>query len=120
MKTIFAVDDNDTNLLMVERALENHYLVMTMPSAVKMFALLGKFTPDLILLDIEMPEMDGVEALQRLKSNESWNKIPVMFLTGRTDSAIEAQGFEMGVVDFVTKPFSTPVLLNRIKTHLNQ
>jgi len=119
MKTIFAVDDSDTNLAMAEEALEAHYRLMTMPSAAKMFTLLDKFTPDLILLDIEMPEMNGIEALQRLKCSPLYEEIPVIFLTGRTDSAIEAYGFELGAVDFITKPFSAPVLLNRIKTHLN-
>ncbi len=117
MKTIFVVDDSDTNLSMAEEALDRLYRVMTMPSAAKMFSLLAKMTPDLILLDIEMPEMDGFEALNRLKSESLWANIPVVFLTGRTDAAVEVHGFEMGAVDFITKPFSAPVLINRIKTH---
>ncbi|MCL2440715.1 MAG: response regulator [Treponema sp.] len=119
MKTIFVVDDSDTNLSMAEAALENQYRVMTMPSAAKMFTLLEKVLPDLILLDIEMPEMDGFEALKKLKSINAFASLPVMFLTGRNDPDIEARGFEMGAVDFVTKPFSAPVLLNRMKTHLD-
>ncbi|MDR0442209.1 MAG: response regulator [Treponema sp.] len=119
LKTIFVVDDSDTNLSMAETALEDHYRVMTMPSAAKMFALLERVVPDLILLDIEMPEMDGFEALRRLKSKDTMSDIPVMFLTGRTDVAVEAHGFELGAVDFVAKPFSASVLLNRIKTHLD-
>jgi len=118
MKTIFAVDDSDTNLSIVKKSLEKSYRVLTMPSAAKMFALLERITPDLILLDVEMPEMNGFEALVCLKSNPSHKDIPVIFLTSYTDTKIEAQGFELGVVDFITKPFSTPVLLNRIKTHL--
>jgi len=89
-----------------------------MLSAAKMFALLEKVTPDLILLDIEMPEMSGFEALICLKANPSHKNIPVIFLTGYTDDSVEARGFELGVVDFIAKPFSTPVLLNRIKMHL--
>ena len=119
MKTIFVVDDSDTNLSMAEAALEDQYRVMTMPSAAKMFLLLEKIMPDLILLDIEMPETDGFQALKRLKSRDAWAGIPVMFLTGRTDAAVEVLGFEMGAIDFVTKPFSAPVLLNRIKSHLD-
>jgi putative two-component system response regulator len=84
-----------------------------------MFALLEKIKPDLILLDILMPEMDGFEALQGLKNNASYAAIPVIFLTGMADPVTEARGFELGVVDFITKPFSEPVLLNRIKTHLD-
>jgi len=119
MKTIFVVDDSDTNLSIVEDALEKKYQVMTLPSAEKMFTLLEKITPDLILLDIEMPDINGFEALLCLKANPLHSDIPVIFLTGYTDSAVEAHGFELGVVDFISKPFSTPVLLNRIKTHLD-
>ncbi|MCL2264689.1 MAG: response regulator [Treponema sp.] len=119
MKTVFVVDDSDTNLSMAEAALEHHYRVMTMPSAAKMFALLEKIIPDLILLDIEMPDMDGFTALKKLKKMHSYAALPVMFLTGRNDPEVEVLGFEMGAVDFVTKPFSAAVLINRIRTHLD-
>jgi putative two-component system response regulator len=119
LKTVFVVDDSDTTLTLVETALEDHYRVMTMASASKMFTLLEKVKPDLILLDIEMPEMDGLSALKKLKTDSSFANIPVMFLTGYTDTSIEVSGFEMGAVDFVTKPFSAAVLLNRIRTHLD-
>ena len=118
-KTIFIVDDNDTNLSIAKEALKDLYRVMTMPSAAKMFSLLEKITPDMIVLDIAMPDMDGFEALQRLKGNREQADIPVIFLTGMTDTDVEVRGFEMGVIDFITKPFSGPVLVNRIKTHLN-
>jgi len=118
-RTIFVVDDNDTNLSMAEEALEDQYRVLTLPSASKMFTLLEKITPDLILLDIEMPEMNGFEALRRLKTTPSTASIPVIFLTSMNDAATEVHGFQLGVVDFVSKPFSAPVLLNRIRSHLN-
>jgi len=119
MKTIFVVDDSDTNLSMAEKALDKLYRVMTMPSAAKMFSFLEKILPDLILLDIEMPDTDGFTALEKLKSNNSWTNIPVVFLTGRTDTEVEVRGFQNGAVDFILKPFSEPVLVNRIRTHLN-
>jgi putative two-component system response regulator len=119
MKKIFVVDDNLTNLLKAKNTLKDRYEVLTMSSAMKMFALLEKITPDLIMLDIKMPEMDGFEALACLKSNSSYSDIPIIFLTSNTDAAIEARGFELGVIDFITKPFSPPVLINRIKTHLD-
>jgi len=119
LKTIFAVDDSDTNLSLAKKALENYYRILTMPSAAKMFELLEKIIPDLILLDIEMPDMNGVEAFKKLKTNHVHGQIPVIFLTGRNDTAIEARCFELGAMDFITKPFSAPVLLNRIKTYLN-
>jgi len=118
-KTIFVVDDNGTSLTIAEEALKKQYRVITISSAAKMFALLEKVTPDLILLDIAMPEMDGFEALQRLKSNDSFADIPVIFLTSLIEVETEIRGFDSGVIDFITKPFSEPVLLNRIKTHLS-
>jgi putative two-component system response regulator len=116
---VFAVDDSDTILAIVEKALDKHYRVMTMPSAAKMFSLMEKVTPSLILLDIEMPEMDGFSALKQLKAHKKYANIPVIFLTGRTDPDTEVAGFELGAHDFVHKPFSEPVLLNRIKSHLS-
>ena len=118
-KTIFVVDDNDTNLSMADEALKEQYRVLTLPSAAKMFVLLEKIMPDLILLDIKMPDMDGFEALRRLKEDFLHSDIPVIFLTSMTDTSVEVRGFQMGVIDFVVKPFSAPVLLNRIKTHLD-
>jgi putative two-component system response regulator len=117
-KTIFVVDDSDTNLAVANDALKELYKVMTLPSADKLFTILKKVTPDLILLDIEMPGMNGFEAIQQLKANDLHADIPVMFLTSRNDPANEAHGIELGAVDFVGKPFSKPVLLNRIKHHL--
>ncbi|MCL2103220.1 MAG: response regulator, partial [Syntrophorhabdaceae bacterium] len=119
LKAVFVVDDNDTNLFMAKEALKDHFRVMTLPSAAKMFALMEKIIPDLILLDIKMPEVDGFEALRRLKNNNAYADIPVMFLTNVADASVEVRGFQMGVVDFITKPFSAPVLINRIKAHLD-
>jgi len=117
-KTIFLVDDNATNLTVAEDALAKQYKVVALSSAAKMFRALEKFKPDLILLDIEMPEMSGFEAMEILKSSGSYSRIPVIFLTSMTDSLSEAHGIELGAVDFILKPFSKPVLLNRIKNHL--
>ena len=118
-KTIFVVDDSDTNLTKAKEALKDCYRVMTLPSAAKMFTLLEKIKPDLILLDIEMPEMNGFEALKLLKDNAAYADIPIVFLTSMSDPAAEVRGFELGVIDFITKPFTTPVLINRIRTHLS-
>ncbi|MDR0517089.1 MAG: response regulator [Fibromonadaceae bacterium] len=119
METIFAVDDVDFNLARIESILESHYNVFTFLSAEKMFDVLEKITPDLILLDIEMPNMDGFAALEKLKKEERTCSIPIIFLTSTTDENVEARAFKIGVIDFVTKPFSKPVLLSRIETHLN-
>ena len=118
-KIIFVVDDNEINLVKAKEALQDQYRVLTMTSALRMFELLEKRMPDLILLDIEMPDMSGFEALNILKSKSYLENIPVIFLTSTTDTEIEVKGFQLGVIDFITKPFSAPVLLNRLKTHIH-
>jgi putative two-component system response regulator len=119
VKIIFIVDDNNVNLLSADEALSDDYRVFPLPSASSMFELLEIIRPDLILLDIMMPEMDGFMALRLLKSNIAYSDIPVIFLTGRNDNETEALGFETGAVDFITKPFSPSVLRNRVRTHIN-
>jgi putative two-component system response regulator len=83
-----------------------------------MFSGLEKIIPDLILLDIEMPEMNGFEAMKLLKANTRYAEIPVIFLTALDNAANESLGIELGAVDFIAKPFSEPVLINRIKKQL--
>ena len=118
-KTIFVIDDNEINLTIAEAALQGHYKAITLQSAADMFSQLKNITPDLILLDIEMPEMNGFEALKILKDKKEYANIPIIFLTSDNNPSVEARGFEMGVIDFITKPFSIHVLLNRLRTHLN-
>jgi len=118
MKTIFIVDDNDTNLIMATAALDDIYKTFAMPSAEKMFNLLTRVTPDLILLDVDMPDMDGFEAIKVLKADENLKSIPVIFLTASNDAGSEISGFELGALDFITKPFSPPVLIRRIQSHI--
>ncbi|MDR0306822.1 MAG: response regulator [Chitinispirillales bacterium] len=119
MKTIFVVDDSDTCLIVAEEALESEYRVITLSCAAKMFAMLDKITPDLILMDICMPEIDGFTALELLKKNMKTNNIPVIFLSGQTEKVSESRGFELGAVDFILKPFSKAVLNKRVKTNLD-
>ena len=118
MTTIFIVDDNDTNLMAAKTALEGVYKTYALPSAEKMFKLAEKIIPGLILLDIDMPEMDGFQAMQILKKDDKLKSIPVIFLTAKEDEATEKQGLEMGALDFIRKPFSRPVLIERIEKHL--
>ena len=119
MKTVFVVDDNNVNLLSADEVLSKYYRVFTMPSASGMFELLEDVRPDIILLDILMPEMDGFETLKKLKSCGKYSDIPVIFVTSRNDPLTESLGFEIGAIDFISKPFSGPVLIHRIKTHLD-
>jgi len=118
VKKIFVVDDNSTNLLSAKEALSEQYNVMTISSALIMFDFLENIKPDLILLDIEMPEMNGFDALKKLKADERYSGIPVIFLTSHNDEAVESLGKKMGVVDFIPKPFCKSILLNRLKPHL--
>ncbi|MCL2851746.1 MAG: response regulator [Defluviitaleaceae bacterium] len=118
-KIVFIIDDSIASLTASEEALENHYTVMTMQSGSKAISLLEKVKPDLILLDIEMPDMDGFDVLSHLKHNERFKDIPIIFLTALRDAKAETKALEMGVVDFIIKPISTPVLLNRIRLHID-
>jgi len=118
-KIIIAVDDNIENLTALKESLKDIYDVYPSPSAVKMFDLLEHITPDLILMDIEMPEMNGYEAAKKLKSIEKYKQIPFMFLTVREDVTSELEGFNLGAVDYIHKPFVAPLLLRRIETHLS-
>jgi len=117
-KIIFIVDDNDANLVATSSVLEKDYKVLTMPSAQKMFTLLEKMKPSLILLDIEMPGMTGIEAIALLKENPEWKPIPVIFLTGRQDEDLLSEIGKTEAVDIVYKPIEAPVLLDSVKSHL--
>jgi putative two-component system response regulator len=119
LKTIFVIDDSEVNLTKVKHALEGGYRVLTFISALRMFSVIKKITPDLILLDIEMPEMDGFQTLRELKKNDKTAQIPIIFLTASSDEATEVRCLEMGAVDFIMKPFSAPIMLNRIDNHLD-
>lgn len=114
-RKIMLVDDNLTNLTAGKNMLKDKYQVYTLPSAAKLFEILAKVNPDLILLDIEMPEMDGYEAIKELKADEKTAVIPVIFLTSAEGADSEAEGLRLGAVDFVRKPLSAPLLIERIE-----
>ena len=118
-KTVFVVDDSNVALVNIDKVLGEHYNVLTFPSGADLFRVIETVLPDLILLDIEMPGMDGFEVLTKLKADKNYRDIPVVFLTGTTDEATEVRGFEMGVMDFIHKPFSAPVLVNRVKHQIS-
>jgi putative two-component system response regulator len=112
------VDDNVANLKIGKNALADRYDVFTVPSAEKMLELLERNHPNLILLDINMPKMDGYQAIKLLKNNSATRDIPVIFLTGYDDEASELEGLSMGAIDYISKPFSPPLLRRRIENHL--
>jgi len=112
--TIIMVDDNLSNLTQGKKILQTYHKVFPAPSAAKLFQILENVLPDLILLDIEMPEMNGYEAIRKLKADPRFAEIPVIFLTALGEESNEAEGFDLGAVDYVTKPFSPVLLLKRI------
>ena len=119
-KLIMLVDDNPANLRIGKDVLSGKYTVLTAPSAAKLFDLLQNNHPDLILLDINMPIMDGYEAMAILKSNAESRDIPVVFLTTKTENADEEKGRFLGAVDYVAKPFDPEALVRCIERHLSQ
>ena len=117
-KTIFCVDDAVTNLVVAKNTLIGSYNVFTMNSGERLLKMLEKTIPDLILLDVEMPEMSGYEAIKIIKNSKETAHIPVIFLTAKSDTESELEGLSLGAIDYITKPFSPPLLLKRIEVHL--
>jgi len=115
---IALVDDNVTNLMAGKSALVDAYEVYTVPSGKAFFELLEHVRPDLILLDIAMPEMDGYEVIKQFKADPKNADIPVIFLTALNDTGSELEGLSLGAVDYITKPFSPPRLRKRVEIHL--
>ena len=117
-KTIFLVDDDNVNLSVGKKALSDVYNVFTLNSGALLLTMLENLIPDLILLDVNMPEMDGYEAIKKLKANEKTSDIPVIFLTALRNEEMELKGLSLGAIDYITKPFSAPLLNKRIEVHL--
>ena len=116
-KFIIIVDDNPANLRIGKNILSERYSVATAPSAEKLFALLENNKPSIILLDIDMPEMDGFEAIKILKSKPETKDIPVIFLTGMSDPQDEKKGRALGAVDYIIKPFDPSALIACIEKY---
>jgi putative two-component system response regulator len=112
------VDDNRTNLMAGKVSLSDDYTVLTVSSARKMFDLLERQRPEVILLDALMPEMSGFEALKILRERPETKEIPVIFVTALSDPGKELEGIELGADDYVMKPFSPPLLRQRISLHV--
>ncbi len=116
---ILVVDDTPANIQLLSATLKDRgYEIKVATSGRQALDLAARFRPDLVLLDVMMPEMDGFETCRRLKDSAGTKDIPVIFLTARTDTADIVKGFELGAVDYVAKPFNTPELLARVNTHL--
>lgn len=116
---ILIVDDNAENIEILAAILKSDYSIQIALSGEKALEIaFEKSTPDIILLDIMMPKMDGFEVCRRLKENSTTKNIPVIFVTAMGEMSNEKHGFELGAVDYITKPVSPPIVKARVKTHL--
>jgi phosphoserine phosphatase RsbU/P len=118
-KVVLVVDDAPANIRVVNEILHGAYKVRVAMNGAKALELAhGTPAPDLVLLDVIMPGMDGYEVCTRLKADPATRDIPVIFLTGQTEIQDETSGFEVGAVDYIHKPFSPAIVAARVQTHL--
>jgi class 3 adenylate cyclase len=116
---ILVIEDEPANIQTLSTILkERGYQISIATNGRQALEVLERIRPDLILLDIMMPEMDGFETCRRIKAAAAWPEIPIIFLTAKTDTADIVRGFELGAVDYVAKPFNAHELLARVNTHL--
>lgn len=116
--TVLVVDDTPQNLSLMSDVLENDYTVKLAPSGARALKIATTHPPDIVLLDIMMPEMDGYEVCRQLKANPLTKDIPVIFLTAVTEIDSEEIGLKLGAIDYLTKPVSPAIVLARIRNHL--
>jgi DNA-binding response OmpR family regulator/DNA-binding CsgD family transcriptional regulator len=117
---VLVVDDSADALGMLNESLANEgYTVFVAMDGVQALAVAGRMAPDIVLMDAIMPNMDGFEACKALKSNSELNDVPVIFMTGLSESENVIKGFEAGGVDYINKPVKLDELLARVKVHLN-
>ena len=119
-KLVVLVDDNSVNLHFGKRLLGRKFTVITMPSAVTLFPLLEKKIPDLILMEIEIPVINGFEALEILKSKPETRDIPVIFVTSRAGEEDRSKGLALGAADYIVKPYTPSLLFEKINTTLGR
>ncbi|MDR1133288.1 MAG: response regulator, partial [Synergistaceae bacterium] len=118
MKKILVVDDNMASLKQIGAQLSGNYRISLSKSGSQALKICDQIRPDLVLLDVEMPGMDGFETNAALKRDHDLNRIPVIFITGNYDVQTEIRGLESGAVDYITKPVEKNILLHRIDLHL--
>ncbi len=115
--TILVVDDTPANLALIAGLLKERYTVRAFNRGAKALMAANDEPPDLILLDIMMPDIDGYEVCRRLKSNPHTHQIPVIFLTSKSQVEDEQLGLDVGAVDYITRPINPPILLSRVRAH---
>ncbi|MCL2634161.1 MAG: response regulator [Oscillospiraceae bacterium] len=115
---IIVVDDNPVTLAICDKVLGMSFEVFAVESAIKMFEIIDEVMPSLIVLDVEMPGMDGYEAIKTLKANDVYKDIAVVFLSALDDAKSEMAGLDLGAVDYIHKPFDGQILLRRVEKHI--
>jgi len=116
---VLLVDDNVKNIQLMGSLLNEYYRTAVALNGAEVLAFVRKKHPDLVLLDIMMPEMDGFKVCEELKKDPELKKIPVIFITAKADTDNVVKGFKLGANDYITKPFNHDELLARVKTHLD-
>ncbi|MFC1650881.1 response regulator [Candidatus Latescibacterota bacterium] len=117
-KIVLAVDDTVENIDILRSILGETYKVKVALSGEKALMIAAKKTPNIILLDIMMPEMDGYEVCRQLKADETTRDIPVIFVTGHQDEDERSKGLGLGAVDYITKPVDPEIVLEKVRAHL--
>lgn len=118
--SILVVDDTPDNLILMSELLKDYYKIKVANSGVKALKIAQSDTPpDLILLDVMMPDLDGYEVCKQLKANPQTRHIPIIFLTAKSDVTDETKGLELGAIDYITKPINPAIVMARVKTHLD-
>lgn len=118
--TILAVDDNAVNLATIEQTLEDEYDVIPVIAGARAIKYLSRAQADLMLLDVQMPEMDGVQTLEEIRKLDNGQTLPVIFLTAANDEDVAQQGNRLGIVDYIVKPFDGADLKRRIRQVLEK
>ena len=116
--TVLIVDDAPSNLAILTETLRAEFDVRIASSGIQALRLVDESPPDLILLDIVMPDMDGYEVCRRLKARAATRNIPIIFLTAKGDVSDETMGLALGAVDYIVKPVSVPIVQARVRTHV--
>ncbi len=116
--TVLIVDDTPQNIHVLMEAIEDNCRVMAAKNGEEALRMIGEDIPDLILLDVMMPGMDGFEVCRRLKQDDATKNIPIIFVTAATDNEHEEKGLKLGAIDYIRKPFHVPIVRVRIQNHL--
>ena len=115
---VLIVDDEPGNIKILSSVLAGDYALSVATGGAQALQIAQVQTPDIVLLDMVMPEMDGIQVCEALKANEATRNIPVIFVTSMSDSVNEERGLEAGAVDYISKPISPPIVKARVKIHI--